>query len=190
MAVPSTDLAERHGINCFRAVVSVTESWNAQGLCKLAAQSVDTAVLDDVPDHCRAVMKAKRKVAQQLPANILYDEQSGCICHTLHNLTAKCTGENTLVGNCHAVHYVESVTSHRNQLLHAAKALLTKELVIIPKQPRDRYAKYTQVCMNNTLLRTEHVVRGRLNDLRPPGKPSPRLQETRNPDPPQIHAKR
>ena len=154
--------------------------WRCQSGLATLATKVPVIVLDDHPDNCPAMFRCKHKVAKEVPDNCLYDEHGGCGAHVLHNIIFKSTGEQEIVGNCHAVQFVLAISGRRNELLKCLKQVLEEELVVHPGPPPARYAQYTRNVVESTLLRREKHVRARLGDA-DPGSKGATLREVSGP---------
>ena len=113
------------------------------------------------------MIRCKHAVAARLVGNVLYDEHSGCAAHVLHNIIFKATGEQDIVGNCHAVQFVLSIAGRRNELLAGLKEIIKNELVIHEGPPPERYAEYARKVVDSSLLRKEKQVRARLGKTDP-----------------------
>ena len=62
--------------------------------------------------------------------NVLYEEHSSRVPHTLHNLTTSVMNEADVTGNSHAVQFVVHQDHRRKQLMAAAHHLVSNELEI------------------------------------------------------------
>ena len=114
-------------------------AFNVEGLKKLARDDPSRVVaLVDNPDNLKANFRMKKSIAQDLPENVLYDLNCGCVVHLLHTLISTIVKEDKVVGHVHACQFVLGIQTRRVALLENLRELVAEELRIeIGEPPED-----------------------------------------------------
>ena len=116
--------------------------------------------LDEIPDACKANKRHKSFVVDALKDTdgALINEHATCAVHGLHNIVTKTIGEGEFVGHLHAVQTVGSINQRRNQLMGAARHVLSSTLHCTAGVAPPKFDEQSTFILENFLYRkTEHI---------------------------------
>jgi hypothetical protein len=84
---------QRTTASCIYGAVEASQpSFSIAALKDWAASSPDKiGIIADCPDNARANLRAKKAMADDLPANLLFDDIAGCAVHRFHNFITRVT---------------------------------------------------------------------------------------------------
>ena len=118
-------------------------------------------LVNDCPDNCRANLRFKRRMLDEVGSNVFYDELSGCVAHKLHTYSTKSLREEQLVGHIHAAQTILGISSRQKHLEDVFAKMVEAELEVIPGDPPAEYAPMLDMVLENTILRARNIVRAR-----------------------------
>ena len=83
-----------------------------------------------------------------------------CLGHKLHGAVSRSTEEEKLIGDVHAVHFVQSIASRRRETHRGLTKLIDDELLLVPGVlPDPAFAVRSLMILRQTVLRFEEHVR-------------------------------
>ena len=120
-------------------------------------------IMSEIPDNAGSNQRKKVAWSLELPPNILYIRDLGCVAHRVHRCISQSTDEEKIVGDVHAVHYVMAVPRYRSIMSVKLREVISEDLEMIDA-PRDEWSSFARkVCMH-TLGREYQYVKGHRYD--------------------------
>jgi hypothetical protein len=160
VVLPPMILERNNSSTSFSAVNELLPALRMESLNELS-QELGWASMADAPDSCRSNRRLSAFVGDQSGPRLLYSP-GGCVSHKLRNIITNTTKEKHLVGNCHALEFVLSITQRRNEILESFWKLLQdpNETDIILGDPDPAWGVINRLVLHHTMLRFEHYVSG------------------------------
>lgn len=140
MISPARLLQNGTGSNVHRCLEdSKEDTWDCAEV-RTFSESKGVVILSETPDRGSSMLKLKHARAQHFAdaPKVLYDEDSTCGVHLLHNALVKQTAEDDIVGHAHATHFVLKLEHRRRQLFGGLKHVISQDHIVFGVFGRSR----------------------------------------------------
>ena len=146
----------------YRACDQCSIGLGLEKLTQIAAK-VKLLVLCEIPDNAKPNMRKKVFLATQLPRNILYLRDVGCVVHRIHRIIVHSTNEDQLVGDIHSINFIMGIPRIRSMMAAKLREIVGKDLLVVHGD-MEEWKSAREAIMRHTLSREFHYIRARKED--------------------------